>query len=63
MQKLLSFIVSRIYDITKEVKGERAITRAIETPFLLAPMAELGHGALRELIEGFGGCDEYFSEM
>ena len=26
-------------------------------------MAELGHGALRELIEGFGGCDEYFSEM
>jgi len=26
-------------------------------------MAELGHRALRELIEGFGGCDEYFSEM
>jgi len=26
-------------------------------------MAELGHRALRELIERFGGCDEYFSEM
>jgi len=32
-------------------------------PFLLAPMAELGHRGLRELIEGFGGCDEYFTEM
>ena len=32
-------------------------------PFLLAPMAELSHQALRELIEGFGGCDEYFTEM
>jgi len=29
----------------------------------MAPMAELGHRALRELIEGFGGCDEYFTEM
>jgi tRNA-dihydrouridine synthase len=26
-------------------------------------MAELSHRALRELIEGFGGCDAYFSEM
>jgi hypothetical protein len=26
-------------------------------------MAELSHKALRELIEGFGGCDEYFIEM
>jgi tRNA-dihydrouridine synthase len=26
-------------------------------------MAELSHRALRELIEGFGGCDEYFTEM
>jgi len=26
-------------------------------------MAEISHRALRELIEGFGGCDEYFSEM
>ena len=35
------------------------------TPFLLAPMAELSHRALRELIEGFGfnGADEYFTEM
>jgi len=31
--------------------------------FYLAPMAELSHRALRELIEDFGGCDEYFSEM
>jgi len=31
--------------------------------FLLAPMAEISHRALRELIEGFGGCDEYFTEM
>jgi len=32
-------------------------------PFYLAPMAELSHRALRELIEGFGGCDGYFTEM
>jgi len=32
-------------------------------PFYLAPMAELSHRALRELIEDFGGCDGYFSEM
>jgi tRNA-dihydrouridine synthase len=32
-------------------------------PFFLAPMAEISHRALRELIEGFGGCDEYFTEM
>ncbi|MDR0624418.1 MAG: tRNA-dihydrouridine synthase family protein [Treponema sp.] len=31
--------------------------------FFLAPMAELSHRALRELIEGFGGCDEYYTEM
>ena len=33
--------------------------------FLLAPMAELSHRALRELIESFGppGTDEYFTEM
>ncbi|GHV40162.1 tRNA-dihydrouridine synthase [Spirochaetia bacterium] len=31
--------------------------------FLLAPMAELSHRPLRELIENFGGCDEYFTEM
>jgi tRNA-dihydrouridine synthase len=30
---------------------------------MLAPMAELSHRALRELIEGYGGCDEYFTEM
>jgi tRNA-dihydrouridine synthase len=32
-------------------------------PFYLAPMAEISHRAFRELIEGFGGCDGYFSEM
>ena len=32
-------------------------------PFLLAPMAEISHRAFRELIEDFGGCDYYFSEM
>ena len=37
-------------------------------PFFLAPMAELSHRALRELIEGFKapegkGADEYFTEM
>jgi len=31
--------------------------------FLLAPMAELSHRPLRELIEDFGGCDLYFTEM
>jgi tRNA-dihydrouridine synthase len=31
--------------------------------FLLAPMAELSHRALRELIASFGGCDEYYTEM
>ena len=35
----------------------------MNTPFYLAPMAEISHRALRELIEGFGGCDCYFSEM
>ncbi|GAB6089708.1 tRNA dihydrouridine synthase [Spirochaeta dissipatitropha] len=32
-------------------------------PLQLAPMATLSHRALRELIESFGGCDEYFTEM
>ncbi|MDR2111257.1 MAG: tRNA-dihydrouridine synthase family protein, partial [Spirochaetaceae bacterium] len=35
----------------------------MDISFLLAPMAELSHRTLRELIEGFGGCDEYFTEM
>jgi tRNA-dihydrouridine synthase len=35
----------------------------MKVPLLLAPMAELSHRALRELIEGFGGCDSYFTEM
>ena len=35
----------------------------MKMPFMLAPMAELSHRALRELVEGFGGCDEYFTEM
>jgi tRNA-dihydrouridine synthase len=36
---------------------------AMSVPCVLAPMAELSHRALRELIEGFGGADEYYSEM
>ena len=44
-------------------RGETTTEHNISKPFLLAPMAELGHRALRELIEGFGGCDEYFTEM
>lgn len=32
-------------------------------PYFLAPLASLSHRALRQLIEEFGGCDEYFSEM
>ena len=35
----------------------------MKIPFYLAPMAEISHRALRELIEDFGGCDGYFSEM
>ena len=31
--------------------------------FLLAPMAELTHRAMRELIESFGSAGEYFTEM
>ncbi|MDR0313236.1 MAG: tRNA-dihydrouridine synthase family protein [Treponema sp.] len=31
--------------------------------FMLAPMAEISHRPLRELIENHGGCDEYFTEM
>jgi tRNA-dihydrouridine synthase len=37
--------------------------KLVGIPLLLAPMAEISHRALRELIEGFGGCDGYFSEM
>ncbi|MDR1869743.1 MAG: tRNA-dihydrouridine synthase family protein [Treponema sp.] len=35
----------------------------MDKPFLLAPMAEISHRAFRELLEEFGGCDGYFSEM
>jgi tRNA-dihydrouridine synthase len=30
---------------------------------MLAPLAEISHRPLRELIENNGGCDEYFTEM
>jgi len=30
---------------------------------ILAPMATLSHEAFRRSVEGFGGCDEYFTEM
>jgi tRNA-dihydrouridine synthase len=39
------------------------IVYTMGVPFLLAPMAELSHRALRELIESFGACDEYVTEM
>ncbi|HOZ72947.1 MAG TPA: tRNA-dihydrouridine synthase [Spirochaetales bacterium] len=32
-------------------------------PLMLAPMVELSHRPLRELIESFGGCDRYYTEM
>jgi tRNA-dihydrouridine synthase len=35
----------------------------MQKAFFLAPMAELSHRALRELIFSFGGVDEYFTEM
>jgi tRNA-dihydrouridine synthase len=35
----------------------------MEMPYYLAPMAEISHRAFRELMETFGGCDGYFSEM
>jgi len=35
----------------------------MKVSYFLAPMAELSHRVLRELIEDFGGCDCYFSEM
>jgi tRNA-dihydrouridine synthase B len=37
--------------------------RSSASPLLLAPMATLSHAGLRVLIEEFGGCDLYFSEM
>jgi tRNA-dihydrouridine synthase len=43
--------------------SNEGIKNAPFVPFLLAPMAELSHRALRELIEGFGGCDGYYTEM
>jgi tRNA-dihydrouridine synthase len=48
----------------KEVKrGNTHMGDNMNFPYILAPMAEISHRALRELIEGFGGCDEYFTEM
>jgi len=35
----------------------------MSVPLFLAPMAEISHRAFRELLENFGGCDSYFSEM
>jgi tRNA-dihydrouridine synthase len=35
----------------------------MNNPMFLAPMAELSHRALRELIDEFSSCDEYFTEM
>ncbi|MCL2832315.1 MAG: tRNA-dihydrouridine synthase family protein [Treponema sp.] len=35
----------------------------MNVPLLLAPMAEISHRPFRELLESFGGCDYYYSEM
>jgi tRNA-dihydrouridine synthase len=35
----------------------------MDVPLYLAPMAEISHRAFRELLEDFGGCDGYFTEM
>ncbi|MDR2476158.1 MAG: tRNA-dihydrouridine synthase family protein [Treponema sp.] len=51
---------AKIPDFEQALKNEKEIMNA---SFLLAPMAELSHQALRILIEEFGGCDEYFTEM
>jgi tRNA-dihydrouridine synthase len=45
--------------ITNNNKDEHIMDK----PLLLAPMAEISHRALRELIVSFGGCDEYYTEM
>lgn len=36
---------------------------AKEKKLILAPMATLSHEAFRRCVAGFGGCDEYFTEM
>lgn len=35
----------------------------MSVPYILAPMATLSHRAFRELLEDFGSCDLYYSEM
>jgi tRNA-dihydrouridine synthase len=54
----LLLILQRFYKVPK-----RGLEKPMSVPFYLAPMAEISHRALRELIEDFGGCDLYFSEM
>jgi tRNA-dihydrouridine synthase len=46
-----------------DLPAKKSHNRPMSGRFLLAPMAELSHRALRELLEGFGGWDEYFTEM
>lgn len=41
----------------------RICDRVGDMKLICAPMAELCHPALRCLIEEFGGCDEYYTEM
>ncbi|MFQ3547038.1 MAG: tRNA-dihydrouridine synthase family protein [Termitinemataceae bacterium] len=35
----------------------------MKVSFFLAPMAAISHRPFRQLVEDFGGCDEYFTEM
>jgi tRNA-dihydrouridine synthase len=52
-----------LYGIELDKSSRVPLLLIMIAPFMLAPMAELSHRALRELIHGFGGCDYYFTEM
>ncbi len=41
----------------------RILSRPATTPLVLAPMATITHAAFRVLVEEFGACDLYVSEM
>ena len=46
--------------------NEKPLIQHIKNPgafLILAPLAELTHSGFRQLLDGFGGCDLYFTEM
>jgi nifR3 family TIM-barrel protein len=57
MAALLSELARRLQR-PLEIRGRRVANRLV-----LAPMAQLGHVAYRELLAGYGGCGLMFSEM